>query len=129
MRHIRRVTSTVDQDHLVRTKVRTDLWRTAVVYQIYPRSFADSNGDGIGDLSGITSRLPCLRSLAVAAVWLSPFYPSALADGSYDIGSSAPTMRPRYAVAEADVHPARRARYASADSLSPSSSPRRNHEP
>ena len=84
MRHTRRVTS-IDQDHLVRTEVATDLWRTAVVYQIYPRSFADSNGDGIGDLPGITSRVPYLRSLAVNAVWLSPFYPSALADGGYDI--------------------------------------------
>ena len=84
MRHTRRVTS-IDQDHLVRTEVATDLWSTAVVYQIYPRSFADSNGDGIGDLPGITSRVPYLRSLAVNAVWLSPFYPSALADGGYDI--------------------------------------------
>jgi alpha-glucosidase len=63
----------------------TDFWRTAVVYQIYPRSFADSNGDGIGDLPGITSRVPYLRSLGVTAVWLSPFYPSALADGGYDV--------------------------------------------
>ncbi len=60
-------------------------WRQAVVYQIYPRSFADSNGDGIGDLPGITSRVPYLRALGVDAVWLSPFYPSALADGGYDV--------------------------------------------
>jgi alpha-glucosidase len=56
-----------------------------VVYQIYPRSFADGTGDGIGDLPGITSRVPYLQSLGVDAVWLSPFYPSALADGGYDI--------------------------------------------
>jgi alpha-glucosidase len=62
-----------------------DWWRQAVVYQIYPRSFADSNGDGIGDLQGITSRVPYLASLGVNAVWLSPFYPSALADGGYDV--------------------------------------------
>jgi alpha-glucosidase len=55
------------------------------VYQIYPRSFADSNGDGIGDLPGITSRVPYLKALGVDAVWLSPFYPSALADGGYDV--------------------------------------------
>ena len=85
MRHTRRVTSTIDQDHKVSTTTAPDLWRTAVVYQIYPRSFADSNGDGIGDLPGITSRVPYLRSLGVDAVWLSPFYPSALADGGYDI--------------------------------------------
>ena len=60
-------------------------WRQAVVYQIYPRSFADSNGDGIGDLNGITSRIDYLASLGVDAVWLSPFYPSALADGGYDV--------------------------------------------
>jgi alpha-glucosidase len=60
-------------------------WRQATVYQIYPRSFADENGDGIGDLRGITSRVPYLRQLGVDAVWLSPFYPSALADGGYDV--------------------------------------------
>ena len=60
-------------------------WRNAAVYQIYPRSFADSNGDGLGDLPGITSRIPYLRKLGVDAVWLSPFYPSALADGGYDV--------------------------------------------
>jgi len=60
-------------------------WRNAVVYQIYPRSFADSNGDGIGDLKGITSRAGYLAALGVDAVWLSPFYPSALADGGYDV--------------------------------------------
>ncbi len=62
-----------------------DWWRQAVVYQIYPRSFADVNGDGIGDLKGITSRVPYLQELGVDAVWLSPFYPSALADGGYDV--------------------------------------------
>ena len=60
-------------------------WRQACVYQIYPRSFADSNGDGIGDLRGIISRVGYLADLGVDAVWLSPFYPSALADGGYDV--------------------------------------------
>ena len=60
-------------------------WRQAVVYQIYPRSFKDSNGDGIGDLKGITSEVAYLKSLNLDAVWLSPFYPSALADGGYDV--------------------------------------------
>ncbi len=60
-------------------------WRQAVVYQVYPRSFADSNGDGLGDIAGITSRADYLKELGIDAVWLSPFYPSALADGGYDV--------------------------------------------
>jgi len=60
-------------------------WRNAVVYQIYPRSFADANGDGIGDLNGIISRVDYLAALGIDAVWMSPFYPSALADGGYDV--------------------------------------------
>lgn len=62
-----------------------DWWRQAAVYQIYPRSFADANGDGIGDLKGIISRVPYLSRLGIDAVWLSPFYPSELADGGYDV--------------------------------------------
>lgn len=60
-------------------------WRQAAVYQIYPRSFADANGDGIGDLEGIISRVDYLDRLGIDAVWMSPFYPSALADGGYDV--------------------------------------------
>jgi len=60
-------------------------WRSAVVYQVYPRSFADGNGDGIGDLAGLIDRVPYLVRLGIDAVWLSPFYPSALADGGYDV--------------------------------------------
>ena len=56
-----------------------------MVYQIYPRSFADANGDGVGDLAGVLSRVPYLAGLGVDAVWLSPFYPSELADGGYDV--------------------------------------------
>jgi alpha-glucosidase len=62
-----------------------DWWRTAVVYHIYPRSFADGNADGTGDLLGVLSRLPYLRRLGVDAVWLSPFYTSPMADGGYDV--------------------------------------------
>jgi alpha-glucosidase len=60
-------------------------WRQAVVYQVYPRSFADADGNGLGDLRGIVSRADYLAELGVDAVWLSPFYPSALADGGYDV--------------------------------------------
>ncbi|MEW2510368.1 glycoside hydrolase family 13 protein [Streptomyces sp. NPDC046870] len=62
-----------------------DWWRQAVVYQVYPRSFADADGDGLGDLRGVTERLGHLASLGVDALWLSPFYPSELADGGYDV--------------------------------------------
>ena len=60
-------------------------WRQAVIYQIYPRSFKDSNGDGLGDIKGITSKIDYLSSLSLDAVWLSPFFPSALVDGGYDV--------------------------------------------
>ena len=60
-------------------------WRDAVVYQVYVRSFADANGDGIGDLAGVRARLPYLRALGVDALWFNPWYPSPLADAGYDI--------------------------------------------
>ncbi|HCN23574.1 MAG TPA: alpha-amylase [Arthrobacter bacterium] len=60
-------------------------WRQAAVYQIYPRSFSDSNADSLGDIRGITAKVPYLKALGIDAVWLSPFYPSALADGGYDV--------------------------------------------
>src|SRR5215218_8205952 len=64
---------------------RTRWWTDAVVYQIYPRSFADGNGDGMGDLRGIKERLPYLQQLGVDAIWLSPFYKSPQADAGYDV--------------------------------------------
>ncbi|MEP7019535.1 MAG: glycoside hydrolase family 13 protein [Pseudonocardiales bacterium] len=60
-------------------------WATAVFYQVYPRSFADGNGDGTGDLIGLRSRLGYLQSLGVDAIWISPFYRSPMADGGYDV--------------------------------------------
>jgi alpha-glucosidase len=60
-------------------------WRDAVIYEVYPRSFADANGDGIGDIAGIRSRLGYLRDLGVDAIWITPWYVSPLADGGYDV--------------------------------------------
>jgi alpha-glucosidase len=60
-------------------------WKEATIYQIYPRSFFDSNGDGEGDLPGITSKLEYVKSLGVDAIWLSPFYTSPNKDGGYDV--------------------------------------------
>ncbi|GGP40600.1 glycoside hydrolase family 13 protein [Streptomyces melanogenes] len=63
----------------------TNWWQDAVIYQVYPRSFADANGDGMGDLDGVRHKLPYLRDLGVDAVWLSPFYASPQADAGYDV--------------------------------------------
>ncbi|MGE7388361.1 glycoside hydrolase family 13 protein [Streptomyces sp. NPDC004126] len=60
-------------------------WRDAVVYQVYPRSFADGNGDGVGDLAGLRTRLPHLRDLGVDALWITPFYASPMVDGGFDV--------------------------------------------
>jgi alpha-glucosidase len=60
-------------------------WEDAVVYEVYPRSFADADGDGVGDLPGLRSRLGYLADLGVDAIWLTPFYPSPLADRGYDV--------------------------------------------
>jgi len=60
-------------------------WQTAAIYQIYPRSFADASGDGVGDLRGIVGHVPYLKDLGIQAVWISPFYPSPMRDFGYDI--------------------------------------------
>jgi alpha-glucosidase len=72
-------------DHSRPSTPGSEWWRSAVIYQIYPRSFADASGDGIGDLAGITERLPALSDLGVDAVWLSPFFRSPQRDGGYDV--------------------------------------------
>ena len=60
-------------------------WRHAVIYEVYPRSFADANGDGIGDLAGVRSKLTYLADLGVDAIWFTPWYRSPLSDGGYDV--------------------------------------------
>ncbi|MDR7303813.1 glycoside hydrolase family 13 protein [Haloactinomyces albus] len=67
------------------SSVTDEWWREAVIYQVYVRSFADTDGDGVGDLAGVRSRLSHLVELGVDAVWLTPFYPSPMADGGYDV--------------------------------------------
>ncbi len=66
-------------------KSNPDWWRGAVIYQVYPRSFQDTTGDGLGDLNGVTERLPYIASLGVDAIWLSPFFTSPMADMGYDV--------------------------------------------
>jgi alpha-glucosidase len=63
----------------------TGWWRSAAIYQVYVRSFADGNGDGVGDLAGIRAHLGYLRDLGVDAVWFTPWYPSPMADAGYDV--------------------------------------------
>jgi alpha-glucosidase len=69
------------------TDAKDSWWRHAVIYEIYPRSFQDSNGDGIGDINGITSRLDYLKDLGVDAIWITPMYPSPGVDYGYDISN------------------------------------------
>ena len=69
----------------VEAPATTDWWRSAVVYQLYIRSFADGDGDGVGDIAGIRARLAHLRDLGVDAVWINPWYPSPMADAGYDV--------------------------------------------
>lgn len=72
-----------------------DWWKKAVIYQIYPQSFKDSNGDGVGDLNGIKEELPYLKKLGVDVLWLNPIYQSPMADNGYDI-SDYETLNPDY---------------------------------
>jgi alpha-glucosidase len=62
-------------------------WNSAVVYEIYPRSFQDTNADGVGDLRGIIARLPYLVELGVDAIWICPIFPSPMADFGYDVAN------------------------------------------
>jgi alpha-glucosidase len=77
--------TSVQQTEVQKVAPNNEWWRGGVVYQIYPRSFQDSNGDGIGDLKGITSRLDYVAKLGVDAIWLSPFFKSPMKDFGYDV--------------------------------------------
>ena len=77
--------SQVSKAEHAHSKAQGPWWKQAVIYEIYPRSFQDSNGDGVGDINGITSRLDYLRDLGIDAIWISPMYPSPLVDFGYDI--------------------------------------------
>ncbi|MDO5367672.1 alpha-amylase family glycosyl hydrolase [Kocuria sp.] len=84
-----------DESVTPRQQSGTEWWRDAVIYQVYPRSFKDSNGDGMGDLGGVTEKLPYLKQLGVDAVWLSPFYLSPQHDAGYDVADYR-TIDPRF---------------------------------
>ena len=96
-------------------------WRSAVIYQVYIRSFADGNGDGIGDIAGIRARLPYLVELGVDASWINPWYPSPMADAGYDVADYR-DIEPRFGVlADAEALLARGARGGAARCCSTSS--------
>src|SRR5882757_4147716 len=103
--------SSLTANHVATHSSDDTWWKHAVIYEIYPRSFQDSNGDGIGDLNGITERLGYLQSLGIDAIWLSPVYPSPQVDFGYDI-SDYENIDPQYGtladfdrlVAEAKKH-------------------------
>lgn len=81
------LTSWVIVKRLFNRAPKLDWWQTDVVYQIYVKSFSDSNGDGVGDLRGIIEKLDYIESLGTKSIWLNPFYPSGGKDGGYDITS------------------------------------------
>ncbi|QIK83770.1 glycoside hydrolase family 13 protein [Sanguibacter sp. HDW7] len=98
-------------DDVTNVAITAPWWRHAVIYEIYPRSFADGDGDGTGDLAGARARIPYLRDLGVDAVWFTPFYRSPLADGGYDIADYR-AVDPRFGTledAEAFIREAREA--------------------
>ena len=76
---------TTTEERAVPSYAGRQWWKEAVVYQVYPRSFNDSNGDGIGDLPGITEKIPYLAKLGINVIWLSPVFDSPNVDNGYDI--------------------------------------------
>jgi alpha-glucosidase len=78
------MSETIDRPHAAAT-AGLPWWRGGLIYQVYPRSFRDLNGDGTGDLRGVIEELPYLAGLGIDAIWLSPFYPSPQRDSGYDV--------------------------------------------
>jgi len=83
--HVRTNADTPGDTQVELANDRAEWWRSAVVYQIYPRSFADSNGDRVGDLGGVRAHLDHIKALGVDNIWLSPVYRSPMADFGYDV--------------------------------------------
>jgi alpha-glucosidase len=84
-RRLHRISQEVNVPHSGPSATSRDWWRTAAIYEVYVRSFADGNGDGIGDLAGVRARLPYLAELGIDAIWFAPWYPSPMADAGYDV--------------------------------------------
>ncbi len=82
-----KATLTMPDPEAVAQSISADWWRGAAIYQIYPRSFQDTNGDGVGDLPGITAHLPYVAELGVDAIWISPFFTSPMKDFGYDVAN------------------------------------------
>ncbi|MFE4722610.1 alpha-amylase family glycosyl hydrolase, partial [Streptomyces sp. NPDC056728] len=102
-RYLTPATQGKSMPHTPHAEPRADWWRTAVVYQIYVRSYSDSDGDGLGDLPGVTARLTHIAELGADAVWITPFYPSPMHDGGYDVADHR-DVDPRFGtLADADA--------------------------
>ena len=95
--------SQTKESNVTETNSQKKWWKEAVVYQIYPRSFQDSDGDGVGDLKGLTGKLDYVKSLGIDIVWLNPIYGSPNADNGYDISNYDDIMKEFGTMSDFDV--------------------------